>query len=59
MDYAHLIEVKELDDGSGDCYIEFPPELMNKLSWSEGDELSFDHQEDGSIIIKKVEKVVK
>ena len=54
MDYMHLIDVKELDDGSGDAYIELPPELLNKLSWQEGDDLHFDLQEDGSISIKKV-----
>jgi len=54
MDYIHLIDVKELDDGSGDAYIELPPELLNKLSWQEGDDLHFDPQDDGSILIKKV-----
>jgi antitoxin component of MazEF toxin-antitoxin module len=54
MEYRHLIDVKELNDGSGDAYIELPPELLNKLSWEEGDDLDFDPQKDGSILIKKV-----
>ena len=56
MDYAHLIDVKELDDGSGDAYIELPPQLLNKLCWEEGDALQFDLQDDGSILIKKINK---
>ena len=54
MDYTQLINVKELDDGSGDVYIEFPPELLNKLDWKEGDDLRFDPRRDGSIRVKKV-----
>ena len=55
MDYNHLVEVKELDDGSGDAYIEIPPQLLNKLNWKEGDDLKFNPQKDGSISIEKVD----
>ena len=54
MEYKHSIDIKELDDGSGDAYIELPPELLNKLKWEEGDDLRFDSRKDGSISLKKV-----
>tara|TARA_Y100000310_G_C20338986_1_gene648886 strand:+ start:87 stop:401 length:315 start_codon:yes stop_codon:yes gene_type:complete len=54
MDHTHSVEVKELNDGSGDTYIEFPPELLNKLGWKEGDDLRFEPKKNGSIRVKKV-----
>lgn len=29
-------------DGSGDCYVEFPKELLEKLNWHEGDVINVD-----------------
>ena len=29
-------------DGSGDCYVEFPKELLEKLDWHEGDVINVD-----------------
>ena len=46
-------EVKECEDGSGDCYIELDEHLLNSLDWREGDELTFKKQ-DESIIVKNV-----
>jgi hypothetical protein len=54
MEYNHTVDIKELGDGSGDAYIEFPPELINKLGWKEGDDLRFDPQGNGSIRVKKI-----
>jgi len=54
MDNSHLLEVKELEDDSGDSYMEIPPVLLKKLDWNEGDDLKFLPQPNGSIIIKKV-----
>jgi len=48
------IEVKELDDGSGDLCIDLPPELMKKLNWREGDDLRFEAGEKGSIRVRKI-----
>jgi hypothetical protein len=43
----------EVDGPSGECYITIPDELLEKLSWKEGDELEFIHNNE-SFIIKKV-----
>jgi hypothetical protein len=29
-------------DGSGDCYVEFPKELLEKIDWHEGDVINID-----------------
>ena len=54
MSETHTIDVKEMQDGSGDAYIEFPPALFKELGWKEGDDLKFVPKEDGSFLIKKV-----
>jgi len=54
MDNKDQIEVQELDDGSGDSYIEIPSGYLKKLDWKEGDNLKFIPQPNGSIVIKKV-----
>ena len=48
------VEVKECDDGSGDIYFEIPPSILENLGWSEGDDVKFDIQKDGSVLIRKV-----
>jgi len=54
MSESHTIEVLEVEDGSGDTYIEIPPVLLKKLNWKEGDDLKFLPQPNGSILVKKV-----
>mgnify|MGYP003644464126 CR=1 FL=1 len=54
MTETHTIEIRELEDGSGDAYIEIPPALLQKLDWREGDDLKFLPQPSGSILVKKV-----
>ncbi len=54
MAYKHQIEIQELDDGSGGALIEFPPVLLKKLGWKEGDDLKFERGENGSIQIRKI-----
>ena len=50
----YSIEIKELEDSTGEVYVEIPPVLLEKLEWKEGDDLKFLPQENGSIIVKKV-----
>jgi len=54
MDNTHIAEVKEMEDGSGDFYLEFPSFLFEKMNWKEGDDLKFIPRKNGSFIIKKV-----
>lgn len=49
------VEVKECDDGSGGIYFEIPSEILKELGWSEGDDVKFDIQKDGSIQIRRVQ----
>ncbi len=46
------VEVKELEEG--EAYINFPDELCEALNWSEGDELKFIDNKDGSFTVRKV-----
>lgn len=41
------------DPETGDLILPIPPELMKQMNWVEGDELSFDQDEQGRWIISK------
>lgn len=43
--------VKQDDDG--ELYIELPPELLDQLGWSIGDDLEWIVEEDGKILLRK------
>ena len=43
--------VKQDDDG--ELYIELPPELLDQLGWSIGDDLVWIVEEDGKILLRK------
>jgi len=45
------LEVKENIDG--ELYFDLPDDLLNRLGWSEGDDIKFVEQ-DGGFLIKKV-----
>lgn len=40
-------------DGSGDCYVEFPSELLLEIGWQEGDVINIDVVE-GRLLLTKV-----
>lgn len=44
----------EEDIITGEQWITFPPELMKKLGWKEGDELEWEDNYDGTFTIRKV-----
>ena len=48
------LEIKQYTDGSGDLYVEIPPDTLNRLGWVEGDDVRFEHREDGSMMIRKI-----
>lgn len=50
---SKAIEIIECEDGSGDCILQFPDEMIQTLGWKEGDTLSITAQDDGTIILKK------
>lgn len=41
------------DPETGDLILPIPPELMKQMNWAEGDELSFDQDDQGRWIISK------
>ena len=42
-------------DEHGERFITFPDDLMDDLVWKFGDVLEYEHETDGSLIIKKSE----
>lgn len=44
----------EMDSVSGDLFVTFPDDLIEKLFWKEGDEIEWVDQGDGSFLIRKV-----
>jgi len=42
----------------GDAVVQLPEEMLKDLNWKEGDELKWDIEEDGTVILSKSEKSV-
>jgi bifunctional DNA-binding transcriptional regulator/antitoxin component of YhaV-PrlF toxin-antitoxin module len=49
-------EVITQQDDNGDVLIPIPPMLLDSLKWKPGDEISFDLDDKGRYILKKVYK---
>lgn len=45
------------EDANGDVILPFPPELIKKYGWLEGDEIDFEIEERSIIIINKSAKM--
>lgn len=41
------------NEETGELFLEFPPELLNQMGWSEGDVLEWLENDDGSWSISK------
>ena len=52
----YTLDVQENDDG--DCYVQFPDELMEELGWKAGDLLEYTEDEYGSLYLQKIEDTV-
>ena len=46
-----ILPVEEDDEG---CYLTFTDDLLEELGWAIGDELNWDVQDDGTIIVTKL-----
>jgi len=46
--------IMQEDPETGDTLIPLPDELMKQLGWKEGDDIQFDVDDKGRIIIRKV-----
>jgi antitoxin component of MazEF toxin-antitoxin module len=42
----------------GDAVVQLPDQMIQDLNWKEGDELKWDIEEDGTVILSKIEKSV-
>jgi hypothetical protein len=42
------------DPKTGDMLIPLPPQLLTELGWKEGDNIDFQIDENGKVIIKKI-----
>jgi hypothetical protein len=54
------LEVQE-DPESGDCILQFPPEMLEQVGWKEGDTLVWEQMSDGawSLSKKTVNEIVE
>ena len=50
MSYTLKIEHNSITD---ECYVPLPEELLNKLGWVEGDDITWKSQDDGSFLLTK------
>jgi len=41
------------EDEAGDCYIVFPDELMERVGWVEGDDITWNDMGNGSFLLSK------
>lgn len=48
----YTLQVKDLD-GSGDLYIELPPELLSSMGWDDGTVLEWVDNHDGTYTLKE------
>ena len=42
------------DPETGDMLIPLPPQLLRELGWKEGDNIDFQIDENGKVIVKKI-----
>jgi hypothetical protein len=52
-----ILEVQE-DPETGDCILEFPPELLETAGWKEGDTLVWEEMDNGAWSLSKKDKTV-
>lgn len=55
MTKSWTLEVKQHEDG--DCFIEFPDEVLVEVGWVEGDTLKWIDNGNGSWTLKKLDKI--
>jgi hypothetical protein len=52
-----ILEVQE-DPETGDCVLEFPPELLETAGWKEGDTLVWEEMDNGAWSLSKKDVTV-
>ena len=46
--------ITQIDPITGETIIPIPPEVLQRLNWKEGDEITFDRDTQGRIVISKL-----
>jgi hypothetical protein len=52
--YQRYEVITQEDPETGDLLIPMPPQLLAEMGWKEGDELDFQIDDQGKVIIKKL-----
>lgn len=55
-DYKSYEVITQEDPETGDMIIPLPPQVLKKLGWKEGDEIDFQIDDKGHIIVTKLSK---
>jgi hypothetical protein len=58
-DLTSWIITSEEDPNTGEVIITFPPDLLEKVGWTEGDTLNWSVKDDGSVYLTKKEDIDK
>ena len=53
MSKSYTTTLKDCGDGSGDCFVTIPQEILDGLGWVEGDVVELELTEEKTIIIRK------
>lgn len=53
IDNSRYEVITQEDPETGDLILPIPPELLSKMGWVEGDEISFDVDDKGRFILQK------
>lgn len=53
QDHVRYEVITQEDPDTGDLIMPIPPQLLEKLGWKEGDQISFDVDQDGCFILRK------
>jgi hypothetical protein len=52
--YQRYEVITQEDPETGDLLIPMPPQLLAEMGWKEGDELDFQIDDQGKVIVKKL-----
>jgi hypothetical protein len=45
--------ITQIDPETGDTVIPLPPELLERMGWKDGDELDFNYDKEGRLVVTK------
>ena len=48
-------EIKLMETTDGELYFDIPTDIITKYGWEDGDDIEFVYNDDGSLLLRKVE----